>query len=236
MFNQPVNALMSIKMLAFQQTPLTLTTSFKGVLFDEKIKPLKVSADQIIFSTPRQHILLTMRDPLYLHSNALPESVRASLVNLNTSACEMALTNFRFSGNPWRDRYEQRIQPVAPLTAMLTIDKRIYQAKLIDLSLHGAGVMINGGAEPLPAPALKSSIDINFQLDRQTRLSMPGAVAYVRKGGTFLLNLGLRLFPTSSQETLLESYITRRKIEIMSELHQQARERIDAGRVENRLR
>ncbi len=236
MFNQPVNALMSIKMLAFQQTPLTLTTSYKGVLFDEKIKPLKVGADQITFSAPRQHILITMRDPLYLHSNALPESVRASLLSINTNACEMALTNFRFSGCPWRDRHEQRIQPAVPLAAMLTIDKRIYQAKLTDLSLHGGGVMINGGTEPLPSPAIKSSIDINFQLDSQIRLSMPAAVVYVRKGGAFLLNLGLRLFPTSSQETLLETYITKRKIEIMSELHQQARERIDAIRAESRLR
>lgn len=236
MFNQPVNALMSIKLLAFQQTPLTLTTSYKGVLFDEKIKPLKVGADQIIFSAPRQHILITMRDPLYLHSNALPESVRSTLASLNPSACEMTLTNFRFSGSPWRDRYEQRVQPAKPLTAMLTIQKRIYQAKLIDLSLHGCGVTINGGAEPLPSPALKSQIDINFQLDSQTRLSMPASVVYLHRGGTFSLNLGLRLFPASGQETLLESYITKRKIEIMSELHQQARERIDAGRVDSRLR
>jgi hypothetical protein len=85
-------------------------------------------------------------------------------------------------------------------------------------------------------PALKSSIDINFQLDSQTRLSMRSTVAYVRKGGACLVNLGLRLFPTPNQEILLESFITRRKIEIMNELQQQARERMDSGRVVGRLR
>jgi hypothetical protein len=85
-------------------------------------------------------------------------------------------------------------------------------------------------------PALKSSIDINFQLDSQTRLSMRSTVAYVRKGGACLVNLGLRLFPTPNQEILLESFITRRKIEIMNELQQQARERMDSGRVVSRLR
>jgi hypothetical protein len=236
MLNQPVNALISIKTLAFQQIPLTLTTGYRGLLFDERIKPLKISADQIVFSAPRQHILITLGDPLYLHSHALPESVRASLLCLNTAAGEMTLTNFRFSGIPWRDRCEQRVQPVKPLNAMLTIDRRIYQASLVDLSLHGAGVTINGENEQAPMPALKSSIDINFQLDSQTRLSMRSTVAYVRKGGACLVNLGLRLFPTPNQEILLESFITRRKIEIMNELQQQARERMDSGRVVSRLR
>ncbi len=236
MFNQPVNALISIKTLAFQQTPITLTTNFKGLLLDDRLKPLRVGPEQITFSSPRQQILLTLREPLYLHSHALPESVRANLCSINNVAREITLANFRFSGTPWRDRLEQRVQPEQPLVAMVTIERRIYQASLIDLSLHGAGVMINGVNGEVPDPALKSPVDINFKLDSQTRLSMRSMVAYVRRGGSYLLNLGLRLIPTPNQEALLESYITKRKIEIMTELQQQVRERFETSRVEGRLR
>ncbi len=236
MFIQPVNALIPIKTLAFQQTPITLTTCYKGLLFDDKLKPLRVGSEQITFSSPRQQILLTLKDPLYLHSRALPESVRANLCSINNVAREITLANFRFSGAPWRDRYEQRVQPDQPLPAMVTIDRRIYQSSLVDLSLHGAGVIVNGAGSEVPEPALKSSVDINFQFDSQTRLSMRSLVVYVRRGATYMLNLGLILIPTPNQETMIESYITRRKIEIMTDLQQQARERFEMGRFEGRLR
>ncbi len=235
MITQPINATNSIKTLAFQQTPITLTASYKGLLFDERINPLKVGLDQITFSLPRQHVVLILCDPLILHSRALPESVRANMSSIDLSVGEMALTNFRFSGVPWRDRYEQRVQPVLPLNAMLTIDNRIINASLIDLSLHGAGVLIEGEQGQMPDPQIKSSIDINFQLDRLTRLSMRCGVSHVRRGGSNLLSLGLRLFPTSYQESLLEPYITKRKLEIMYELQELVREKMQTIRLAGRI-
>jgi len=230
MFTQPVYALSSIKTLAFQQTPITLTAGYKGLLFDERINPLKVGPDQITFSLPRPHVRLILCEPLHLHSRALPESVHANIASINLDASEMTLNNFRFSGLPWRDRYEQRVQPASPLTGMLTFDHRIVRASLLDLSVHGVGVMIEREPDSMPDPKVKSSVDVNIQLDSQTRLSMPGETAYIRKGGTLLLNLGLRLSPTTYQESILESFVARRKVQIMCELQQLVREKNQSTR------
>jgi hypothetical protein len=235
MFSQSASALHSLKSLAFQRIPITLASTYKGLLFDEKIEPLKVGPEQVIFSAPRQHVCMTLRDPIYLHSRALPESIRASLQALDTSACEIVLVNFRFSGNPWRDRFEQRVQPLLSIPAMITIDQRIVQASLTDLSLHGAGVSINFVNGQKIDPVVKSSIDINFQLDSQTRLSMRSTVAFTKKVGSSVLNLGLRLFPTPNQEICIGEFIARRKVEIMGELQQELRDRMESARIVNKL-
>lgn len=235
MFTQPANAMHSIKTLAFQRIPISLACTYKGMLFDEKIAPLKVGPEQVTFSAPRQQVWATLCDPMHLHSRALAESVLASLQNLNPAASEMTLTNFRFTGNIWRDRYEQRVKPILPILAMITINQRIFQADLMDLSLHGAGLVVPLSETQATVPPLKTPVDINFQLDSMTRLAMRGSVAYARRVGTSMLNLGLRLFPVSNQEAALSTYITSRKIEIMGDLQQENRGRLESAQAQNHL-
>ena len=68
--------------------------------------------------------------------------------------------------------------------------------------------------------------DLHFLLDEQTPLSLQSRVITARMMGTSTLSLGLRLFPTSTQEIWLENTIAHRKIEIMSELKHQVKSNI----------
>lgn len=236
MFTQPANAMHSIKTIAFQRIPISLACTYKGLLFDEKVTPLRVGADQVVFSAPRQQVCMTLRDTVHLHSRALPESIIANVQSMNLAVNEMILANFRFTGNIWRDRYEQRVQPILPIPAMITINNRILEASLTDLSVHGAGLIVSLAGTQSAEPALKTQVDINFQLDSFTRLAMRGSVAFARRIGASLLNLGLRLFPVPNQESSLNAFITNRKIEIMGDLSQEHRGRIESSQPQNHLR
>jgi hypothetical protein len=236
MFTQPANAMHSIKTIAFQRIPISLACTYKGLLFDEKVTPLRVTPEQVVFSAPRQQMCGTLRDTAHLHSRALPESVLANVQSINYATNEMTLSNFRFTGKIWRDRYEQRVQPILPIPAMITINNHILEASLTDLSVHGAGLIVSLHDTLTNEPPAKAQVDINFQLDSVTRLAMRGSVAYARRIGASLLNLGLRLFPVPNQESTLNTYITNRKIEIMGDLSQENRGRTESSQASNHLR
>ncbi len=115
------DALQAVKSLAFQRVPLNLVSTYKGVHFIERIQPIKIGVDSITFRAPRLQVCVTLRDPVYLYSRVLPETVRAKPQLLNTSPQELRLSDFSFNGNLWFDRMEQRVQPDRPIEVMLKL-------------------------------------------------------------------------------------------------------------------
>lgn len=223
----PNDALQAVKSLAFQRLPLNLVSNYKGLHFVEKIEPLKVGVDTVVFRAPRLQICTTLRDPVYLHSRVLPETVRARPQIVNCTAMELRLTDFTFNGNLWFDRLEQRVQPERPIPTLLTIQRNVYSATLKDISMHGAGVMLYLGDHPDLEILVNTPLDLRFELTPQTRLSLHGRVVCRRRIGAAMLYLGVRIYPSSEQSLWLENYISRRKMEILGELEQQVYQRME---------
>lgn len=218
MLTQFTNAMQAVKSLAFQSIPIAVTSSYKGVFLEEKVAPLKINPDSVTFRTPRDQICATIRPPVLIHSKVLPESVRADVQFVNPKTGEICLSNFIFTGSYWQDRGEQRIEPNDPVYATLTVQQQRYRANLVNLSLHGACLMVFLGDSTAKELAPKANVEVNFKLSENNEFNITGLVASVKFLGYSLAQVGLRLTPTSRQETWLENYVTKRKIEILEEL------------------
>jgi len=212
------DALQAVKSLAFQRIPVAVTSTYKGLFFEEKVAPLKVGPDYVIFRAPKSQICRTLHDKVMLHSQVLPESVRTDLHSIDSTSREITLTNFSYTGAYWRDRHEQRIEPPAPLQAALIIEKNTYRANLNNLSLHGAGLLVYFGDDERRDLALKMRVEVCFQLSAQSDFHILGTIACIRQMDYTLAQVGVRLEPTSNQASWLENYIAKRKIEILNEL------------------
>ncbi len=220
MFTHPTYALQAVKSLAFQCIPIAVTGTYKGLFFEEKVAPLKVGPDFVVFRAPKSPMHRALRDKVILHSHVLPQSVRTDLQSIDAIRSEITLTNFSFTGAYWRDRREQRIEPPTPLQASITFGKKPYRANLNNLSLHGAGLMAYFGDDECRDLMLKKPVEVSFHLGSQSDIHISGSVASIRQMNYTLVKLGIRLEPTSNQETWLKNYIAKRKIEIMNELDQ----------------
>lgn len=219
MLAQPENALQAVKSLALQRIPVAVTTTYKGLFLEERVAPLKVGPDYIVFRAPKSEICRALKDKVILHSQVLPETVRTSLQTLDPTTCELTLTNFVFTGASWRDRREQRVEPDAPIKAEIAIQKARYRANLNNLSLHGAGLLVYFGDEPRDDLCRKMPVEISFQLGSQGDFHIPGSIATIRQMEYSLVQIGVQLEPSISQTTWLENYIAKRKISILGELN-----------------
>lgn len=215
------DASQAVKSLAFQSIPVAVTSTYKGVLLEEKVAPLKINPDSITFRAPKMQICATMRTPVILHSKLLPESVRAQIQYINPRSGEICLSNFSFTGCYWQDRGEQRVEPADPVYATLTVYTQRYRSNLTNLSLHGAGLMIFLGDNIGSNLIAKSKVDLNFKLSEHNEFTVAGSIASIKFLGYSLAQAGLILYPTANQEIWLEKYITTRKIAILDELDHQ---------------
>ena len=218
MFTHPTYALQAVKSLAFQCIPIAVTGTYKGMFFEEKVAPLKVGPDFVVFRAPKSPMHQILHDKVILHSHVLPQSVRTDLQSIDALHSEITLTNFSFTGVYWRDRREQRIEPPIPLQAVITIGRQAYRANLNNLSLHGAGLLVYFGDDECRDLMLKKPVEVSFHLGPQPEIRVAGSIASISQMDYTLAQLGIRMEPTSNQEIWLENYIAKRKIEILNEL------------------
>lgn len=218
MFTHPTYALQAVKSLAFQRIPIAVTSTYKGLFFEEKVAPIKVGPDYVIFRAPKSPMHRTLHDKVILHSHVLPQSVRTDLQSFDAGRSEITLTNFCFTGAYWRDRREQRIEPPVPLQASIIFEKKPYRANLNNLSLHGAGLMVYFGDDECRDLVVNKPVEVSFHLGSQSDIHISGSVASICQMNYTLVQLGIRLEATSIQGIWLEKYIARRKFEILREL------------------
>ncbi len=226
MLSHSRDALQAVKSLAFQSIPVAISGTYKGLFFEEKIAALKVGPDVIVFKAPRPQVCLSLGEQVWLHSQVLPQSVRATRLSGTSGSGEITLTNFSYTGAYWRDRLEQRIEPCAPVRATVTIQKKSYPANLTNLSLHGAGLLVYLGDDTGCSLSPRSALEVCFTLTEHNDFHLLGSVAGCRQMGYSVVQLGVRLQPTLNQVTWLENYITRRKIEILRELDEKVAQSI----------
>jgi len=219
------DAMQAVKSLAFQRIPVAVTSTYKGLFFEEKVAPLKVGLDYIVFKAPKPQICLALRYQVWLHSQVLPESVRATLQTVHTANGEITLTNFVYTGDYWRDRQEQRIEPANPVRATVNLAKQSFPANLTNLSLHGAGLLVYLGENTDRGLVPRSPIEVCFTLSEHIDFHIQGTIASCRQMGYSVIQVGVRLQPTLNQVAWLENYIAKRKIEILQEMDQKVTHR-----------
>jgi hypothetical protein len=201
-----------------QGIPVTIASSYKGVLFNQIIHPLATSEDNVLFETPDPTLWFTLQETIYLHSPELHHTVSARVRQADFRAQRMQLTDFTFTDSPWQDRCNERVQPAAPLSVTVRTHHASFSGRLYDLSLRGLGLVAWQGNSPLPGLQVGMQADLRFQLSTSVDLKIQGQIAWLRKYGRNWLHLGMRLLPTPRQQRLLEIYIRQRTREIQQEL------------------
>lgn len=219
------DAMQAVKSLALQCIPVAVTSTYKGLFFEEKVAPLKVGPDYIVFKAPKPQICLALRYQVWLHSQVLPESVRATLQTIQSTSGEITLTNFTYTGDYWRDRQEQRIEPANPVQARVNLAKQSFPANLTNLSLHGAGLLVYLGENTDRNLIPRSPIEVCFTLSEHIDFHIQGTIASCRQMGYSVIQMGVHLQPTLNQIAWLENYIAKRKIEILKEMDEKAAHR-----------
>jgi hypothetical protein len=219
------DAMQAVKSLAFQRIPVAVTSTYKGLFFEEKVAPLKVGPDYIVFKAPKPQICLSLRYQVWLHSHVLSESVRATLQTVHSASGEITLTNFAYTGDFWRVRQEQRIEPANPVHAMVNVAKKAFPANLTNLSLHGAGLLVHLGDNTDRDLVPRSPIEVCFTLTEQNNFHILGTIASCRQMGYSVIQVGVHLQPTLNQVAWLENYITKRKMEILQEMDEKVAHR-----------
>jgi hypothetical protein len=233
MFTQPRDALQAVKSLAYQQTPINVAGGYKGMLFNERILPVLVGPDHIVYRTPSLKVCIILRDPVFLYSRVLPETIRATPQLISCTTGEMRLTDFAYTGSLWFDRDNQRVQPEKPMTTDVRINGKSYPASLKDISLHGAGLLVYTQDEEFLNLLSNTTVEFPFPIAGGNSMTVNGKVAHRHSLSPSVLDLGLRIFLTSYQRTWLENFISRRKLEILSELERQITERLEPQRIKD---
>ena len=221
MFTQNDDALQAVKSLAFQHTPLGLASCFKGMHFIERVQPVQVGISHVVFRAPSPKVCLILGDTVYLYSRVLPETVRATPQLVGYSAHELRLTDFSYTGTLWHERIEQRVQPEKPVSVDLLMARRFYRASLKDISANGIGLLVNIPVEIQGDIITNTPADFTFQLNALDQFTLHGKIVHRQLIGRSLFDLGLHIFPTPTQKTWLENYISRRKQAILTELERQ---------------
>jgi hypothetical protein len=228
-----LDAIQAVKTLAFQQMPVNIVGIYKGMSFSERIQPLRVGLDHVVFRAPCLQVCLTLRDPVYLHSRILPETIRARPHMLNCTSQELRLSEFSYTGSLWYEREEQRVQPEQPVEVELRLGKQPYSTTLKDLSCNGAGLFVDLSTPDDPDISINTPVELKLQLSPGHYVHLAGSVTQRRKTGRSLMALGVRLHPTPIQKTWLQDYIAQRKLEIFNELEQQISSRLEPQRAES---
>jgi len=222
---KPKDALAAIRALAIQQLPLTLVTSYKGMLFEQTLMPRKVAEDGLHLPLPKAHLCATQNEVVYLHSRFLPATVRAFARWQSAGEPEVCLTYLRFLNSRWQPRLEQRVQPERPLPATVWIERMPFEAIVTDLAVRGVGLLFDPHLAT-PPTMLRAGlpVEVVFHFSADFRLTLSAEVVYMRRAvEDWIWRVGVRVYPTPEQQRWLESYVARRRVKIYEELEQRAR-------------
>ena len=233
MFTQKDDALHAVKTLAFQRTSFGLASSYKGMLFNEKVQPMQVGMDYVIFKSPSPKICLILGETVYLYSHVLPETVRATPQLVSRSSCELRLTDFAYTGTLWFDRLEQRVQPEGQVYVDMLFNHHFYRAVLKDISANGIGLLVQMSPDQQADIITNTPIDFNFELDAHDHYTLHGTVVHRRSISPWLVDVGLRVFTTPTQKARIENFLGRRKMNILAEIERSLKNSLEPQEIKD---
>lgn len=121
--------------------------------------------------------------------------------------------------SPWSERRSDRVEPGKTTHLLLRSTEFSHKGRLVDLSLHGLGVLVSSREEkPIPIKAgdkLKAEITLESDIPS---IKLDTEVVSSRIISQTLTRLGLFMSPKGIQKTLLAQYVASRRNDILSEL------------------
>ncbi|OGO68792.1 MAG: hypothetical protein A2Z49_07075 [Chloroflexi bacterium RBG_19FT_COMBO_56_12] len=204
------------------QQPVTLINTYRGFPISYPASLMAVDQGYVAMTVHEyQAVAIALEGKTYMQSSMLPEVIQGTAVGVDVARKRVAVTELKGVGQSVGRRSSIRVQPSAPIDVEIYDERRRIAGKIADISTRGVGVFtfaayIYGDQ----AFEKDKEVYIDFRLpNADTILHFQGVIAIISaQKATFMHRLGMKIFPTSEVEPLLQEYIDQRKNETMLEL------------------
>ena len=205
------------------QASLELTTSYRGTILRQQIKPVAFDHQRAVFMALDPCTCAGLEGCVHLHSTCLSKPVTARVKDLSPSSGMFSLSNFSYVEREWKERLHERVQTKEPTYVTMRYKENKYRASLLDISLSGIGLLVGISGDPEVDFHPNCSVCIDLQTSPSYKWEkLGGAIHYQQKTSRLIVRLGIRLYPKPEQAHQLKRYIESRLREIREELDQVA--------------
>ena len=205
------------------QVGLELTTSYRGTILRQQIKPVAFDHQRAVFMALDPCTCAGLEGCVHLHSTCLSKPVKARVKDLSPSSGMFSLSNFSYVEREWKERLHERVQTKEPTYVTMRYKENKYRASLLDISLSGIGLLVGISGDPEIDFHPNCSVCIDLQTSPSYKWEkLGGAIHYQQKTSRLIVRLGIRLYPKPEQAHQLKRYIESRLREIREELDQVA--------------
>jgi hypothetical protein len=208
-----------LTLLAEKKMPLYLSLPYKGMALPQELHILDIQEGQVTLQAPTYRGNFVAGDFIFLHSQEIPQTIAARLVEFNLPDGRLTLSELVYLDTPWKERSEMRVEPKDPIMVDVRSGAAAYRACIENLSLNGAGLLAYKVIErgvPLE-PQQRVLLDFELPIDHR-RLVIRGVIANLHLLGDTLVRIGVHILPSNIKKHLLQRYILWRKNEILEEL------------------
>ncbi len=218
----PEDAMIALRSLAYQNIPLVLTSTFKGLVLSQELNIIELKKEKMTCQAPNRRLAVSLKGSTYLYSPSLSDVITAQIEDINLEQGWIIFTNLAFTGGRWKERFNARIQPDPPIFVDVICRRSTFRAELDNLSMNGIQLM----AYKLPEKGVyvqdEDSVKLSFYLPNDPqKMTLKGSIVYCNQA-VKLVKLGVRTRPNSSQASRLRLYIATRMAEIINELDQES--------------
>ncbi len=211
---------------------LSLTKHFKGITLSENLQVVDIKPECATVRATQREIFPCLEGDIHLHSSNFPQSISGQIHPVDYAQGIFLLSDLAFA--EWQNRSVERVQPKDSVYLKLHHNRETYRAFLVDISMHGMGIMGNKSMDPFNQLKVGEKVELEFQLTEEFSYSdMIGKLAYRQKVGLHLIKFGLELHPNAFQKRSLKRYINQRVEEILEEVNQTYIRSCEPHRIEN---
>jgi len=210
------------KQVLDSRQPVTLINTYRGFPISYPASLMAVDQGYVAMTVHEyQAVAIALEGKTYMQSSVLPEVIQGMAVGVDVARKRVAVTELKGVGHSVGRRASIRVQPSDPIDAEIYDGRRRIAGKIADISTRGVGIFTF---------AAYIYGDLSFEKDKEVYIDfrLPNADSILRFQGviasiaaqkaTYMHRLGLKIFPSSEVEPLLQEYINQRKDETVLEL------------------
>lgn len=191
-----------------------LLNLYKGVPVVSKASFVRFDPQAVTLKTTRPQLVCLERDGrTVVLSDILQVALSAQVAALDAGAQTVTLAQLSITDKNVGDRMTVRVEPLEVIPVNLWAGDQLLAARLTDLSLNGAGLMISGS---FPGLKRKMPVRLAFQLPNGP-VDSEGIIRY-SKQDTASIRVGVDFSENTRIRVMVADYIAARRDEIMSEL------------------
>jgi len=182
--------------------PITAKAKVENI--DRDVVSLKVQ--------PPSSVILQAQDKTIILSRGLPEAVKADVLEFDLLSGTLRLNNFTYVDSHFGERMIVRVQPEDTIHIELEVEGRRVTGQLVDVSLSGVGVYIEG-----EAPQRGQIVQLTLLLP-EGRVTLPGKILNLSDAPEGFTRLSIAFTRNAQEIAVIMRYIKDRRTEILSEI------------------